>query len=203
MRKVVASERIPGDGVVQARDDWEEKTGGFQGGGCHVPYWSNELERADSEELSAGDILLLGRVAYEGFAAAAWAEASHGEGAYANRMKSLPDDVTVTATSGSVERWCRPAMCRRSCHPAPVISGGHGSTPTEVFTDARSGRRTIDPDRLTLILSSEAGHSYEYSFIGTTPPGTPHSRCAVVPAARSRCRNGGWSKHTSGTASTC
>ncbi len=92
MRKVVASEFISVDGVVQAPGDPEEKAGGFQHGGWHVPYWSDELERFKGEELFASDALLLGRVTYEGFAAA-WPDASHEEGAYADRMNSLPKYV--------------------------------------------------------------------------------------------------------------
>jgi dihydrofolate reductase len=92
MRKVVASEFISLDGVVQAPGDPAEKTGGFQHGGWHVPYWSDELERFKGEELFASDALLLGRVTYAGFAAA-WPEASHEEGPYADRMNSLPKYV--------------------------------------------------------------------------------------------------------------
>jgi dihydrofolate reductase len=92
MRKVVASEFISLDGVVQAPGDPEDKTGGFQHGGWHIPYWSDELESFKSAELSASDALLLGRVTYEGFAAA-WPEASHEEGPYADRMNNLPKYV--------------------------------------------------------------------------------------------------------------
>jgi len=96
MRRVVASEFISLDGVVQAPGDREEKTGGFQHGGWHVPHWSDELERFKREELFASDALLLGRVTYEGFAAA-WPKASHEEGPYADRMNSLPKYVVSGA----------------------------------------------------------------------------------------------------------
>jgi dihydrofolate reductase len=100
MRKVVASEFISLDGVVQAPGDPAENTGGFQHGGWHVPYWSDELEKFKGEELFASDALLLGRVTYEGFAAA-WPEASHEEGPYADRMNSLPKYV-VSSTLGDL-----------------------------------------------------------------------------------------------------
>jgi dihydrofolate reductase len=92
MRKVVASEFISLDGVVQAPGDPAETTGGFQHGGWQLAYWNDELETFKSEELFAGDALLLGRATYEGFAAA-WPEASHEEGPYADRMNSLPKYV--------------------------------------------------------------------------------------------------------------
>jgi dihydrofolate reductase len=92
MRKVVASEFISLDGVVQAPGDPDDKAGGFGHGGWHAPFWSDQLESFKSEELFASDALLLGRATYEGFAAA-WPEASHEEGAYADRMNGLPKYV--------------------------------------------------------------------------------------------------------------
>jgi dihydrofolate reductase len=95
MRKVVASEFISLDGVVQAPGDPTDTTGGFRHAGWHVPYWNDELERFKCEELFAGDALLLGRATYEGFATS-WPEASHEEGPYADRMNSLPKYVVST-----------------------------------------------------------------------------------------------------------
>lgn len=92
MRKVVASEFVSLDGVVQAPGDPNDTTGAFKHGGWQLTYWNDELERFKSEELLASDALLLGRATYEGFAAA-WPEASHEEGPYADRMNSLPKYV--------------------------------------------------------------------------------------------------------------
>jgi dihydrofolate reductase len=92
MRKVVASEFIALDGVVEAPGERADTTSEFQQGGWHVPYWNDELERFKNDELSASDALLLGRVTYQGFAVA-WPDMTHEAGPYADRMNSLPKYV--------------------------------------------------------------------------------------------------------------
>jgi dihydrofolate reductase len=58
MRKIVASEFISLDGVVEAPDQW------------HFPYFNDEMGQAVWSTMSATETMLLGRVTYEGFAAA-------------------------------------------------------------------------------------------------------------------------------------
>lgn len=58
MRRVVVSEFVSLDGVMEAPARW------------HFPYWSDEMGKYKSDELAAADALLLGRTTYEGFAAA-------------------------------------------------------------------------------------------------------------------------------------
>jgi dihydrofolate reductase len=73
MRKVVVTEFISLDGVM------EEPAWTF-------PYWNGEIAKFKGEESSASDALLLGRVTYQGFAAA-WPE-SKDEGAdYFNSVR--------------------------------------------------------------------------------------------------------------------
>jgi dihydrofolate reductase len=79
MRKVVVSEFVTLDGVMEAPDEWS-----FQ-------FWSEEAEEFKRAELFASDALLLGRVTYEGFAAA-WPSMTDGTG-FAERMNSLPKHV--------------------------------------------------------------------------------------------------------------
>ena len=67
MRKVVVTEFVSLDGVM------EEPAWTF-------PYWNDEIAEFKGEESSASDALLLGRVTYQGFAAA-WPE-SEDEGAH-------------------------------------------------------------------------------------------------------------------------
>src|SRR5213593_4522226 len=55
-----------------------------------APYWSDELARYQSECLEASHALLLGRVTYDGFAAA-WP--SRAGDPFADRMNSLPKFV--------------------------------------------------------------------------------------------------------------
>ncbi len=79
MRKVVVSEFVSLDGVVED------------------PRWTFEFESEDRdqfkfEELAAGDALLLGRVTYEGFAAA-WPQMEEQTGEYGAWMNGYPKHV--------------------------------------------------------------------------------------------------------------
>jgi dihydrofolate reductase len=67
MRKVVVSEFVSLDGVMEAPDQW------------HFPYWNDEMGKYKSDELAAADALLLGRTTYEVFAAA-WPSMTDEEG---------------------------------------------------------------------------------------------------------------------------
>ena len=67
------------DGVVEAPDKWS------------FPFWSDETGKFKSDELHATDALLLGRVTYEGFAAA-WPGRKDEEG-FADRFNSMPKYV--------------------------------------------------------------------------------------------------------------
>jgi dihydrofolate reductase len=57
MRKVVASELMSLDGVVESPEKW------------HFPYFNDEMGEAIGAAMSASDAMLLGRVTYEEFAA--------------------------------------------------------------------------------------------------------------------------------------
>jgi dihydrofolate reductase len=81
MRKVVVTEFISLDGVM------EEPAWTF-------PYWNGEIAKFKGEESSASDALLLGRVTYQGFAAA-WPE-SKDEGAdYFNSVRKYVVSKTL------------------------------------------------------------------------------------------------------------
>jgi dihydrofolate reductase len=81
MRKVVVTEFISLDGVM------EEPSWTF-------PYWNDEIAKFKGEESSASDALLLGRVTYQGFAAA-WPE-SKDEGAdYFNSVRKYVVSKTL------------------------------------------------------------------------------------------------------------
>ncbi len=93
MRKVVVSEFVTLDGVI-------EDPGGAEGskhGGWSFQFGSEAQQKYKSEELFASDALLLGRVTYQGFAAA-W-PTMPGTGAYGERMNSLPKYVVSTTLS--------------------------------------------------------------------------------------------------------
>jgi dihydrofolate reductase len=81
MRKIVVTEFVSLDGVI------EEPAWTF-------PYWNDEIATFKGEESSASDALLLGRVTYQGFAAA-WPQ-SEDEGAdYFNSVRKYVVSETL------------------------------------------------------------------------------------------------------------
>src|SRR5690242_12808555 len=88
MRKLVVSEYLTLDGVMEAPNEWS------------FEFWSEEAAQFKFEELFASDALLLGRVTYQGFAAA-W-PAITDEAGFADRMNGLPKFV-VSTTLDEVE----------------------------------------------------------------------------------------------------
>lgn len=90
MRKVIVSEFITLDGVIQ------DPGGGDKSkyGGWSFPFWNDEAEKYKHKELFESDTLLLGRVTYEGFAEA-WPTMTD-ESGFADRMNSIPKYVVST-----------------------------------------------------------------------------------------------------------
>jgi dihydrofolate reductase len=91
MRKLVVSEFVSLDGVMEDPGGSEK----FQHGGWTGRYWNDEIGKVKYDELFASDALLLGRVTYQGFAAA-WPTRKD-EAGFADRMNCLPKYV-VSAT---------------------------------------------------------------------------------------------------------
>lgn len=106
MRRLVVTEFLTLDGVMEAPDEWS------------FPYWNEEIAKFKYDELFESDALLLGRVTYQGFAAA-WpsrsdeavvADITAGGGSaegtefggFADRMNRLPKFV-VSRTLEEVE----------------------------------------------------------------------------------------------------
>jgi dihydrofolate reductase len=88
MRKVVAAEYLTVDGVMTDPGG----VGEIEHGGWSNPYFNDELAKYQSDQLLASDALLLGRVTFEGFAAA-WPTMEEAEGEFAVRMNALPKFV--------------------------------------------------------------------------------------------------------------
>ncbi len=87
MRKIVVTEFVSLDGVAESPEKWS------------ATFWNDDISKFKHEELFAMDALLLGRVTYEGFAAA-W-PARTGD-PYSDRMNSVPKYVaskTLTAAT--------------------------------------------------------------------------------------------------------
>ncbi|MCB0076473.1 MAG: dihydrofolate reductase family protein [Anaerolineales bacterium] len=85
MRKVIVSEFITLDGVIESPHLWS------------LDYWRDEIGAFKDQELFACDALLLGRVTYQGFAAA-WPQRSDDDG-YADRINNMPKHVVSTTLS--------------------------------------------------------------------------------------------------------
>jgi dihydrofolate reductase len=77
-RKVVASTYVTLDGYIDEPGHWS------------FPFWSEEASQFKARELFASDALLLGRLTYEGFAAA-WPSMKAGE--FGDKMNSMPKYV--------------------------------------------------------------------------------------------------------------
>jgi dihydrofolate reductase len=88
MRKVVAAEYVTLDGVMTDPGG----VGEIEHGGWSNAYFNDELAKYQAEQLFASDALLLGRVTFEGFAAA-WPAMEETEGEFAVRMNALPKFV--------------------------------------------------------------------------------------------------------------
>lgn len=80
--KLVVSEYVTLDGIMEEPGKWS------------FPFWSEEAAKFKSDELFASEALLLGRVTYEGFAAA-W-PTMEGTGEFGERMNNLPKYVAST-----------------------------------------------------------------------------------------------------------
>ncbi|HVX44339.1 MAG TPA: dihydrofolate reductase family protein [Mycobacteriales bacterium] len=96
MRKIVAVEFMSLDGVVEAPNEW------------HFPYFNDEMGEAVGGQMAGADALLLGRVTYEGFAAA-WPERGDEEpgAAQINRMQKY----VVTSTLATAD-WQNSAILK-------------------------------------------------------------------------------------------
>src|SRR4030043_910188 len=88
--KLVVTEFISLDGVMEGPGGEKE----YKHSGWTIPYWNDEIGRFKLDELFACDAFLLGRVTYQGFAAA-WLSRT-GEMGFAERMNTLPKYVVST-----------------------------------------------------------------------------------------------------------
>src|SRR5215471_1870031 len=97
MGKLVVTEFISLDGII-------EDPGGSEGtehGGWSFRHPTPDGEQFKSDELRASDVQLLGRVTYEGFAAA-WPAMEEATGEFGKKMSAMPKVVvSTTLTEGS------------------------------------------------------------------------------------------------------
>jgi dihydrofolate reductase len=98
MRRVVAVEYLTVDGVMQDPGG----VGEIPQGGWSNAYFNDELAQSQSEQLLSSDALLLGRVTFQGFAAA-WPAMEATEGEFAVRMNKLPKFVASRSLTEPLE----------------------------------------------------------------------------------------------------
>jgi dihydrofolate reductase len=89
MRRIVVAEFLTLDGVMEDPGG-AEKT---PHGGWSVPYWNDEIAKIKAEEFTNSDAMLLGRVTYQGFAAAWPSRKDEG----ADKINSMPKFVVSTS----------------------------------------------------------------------------------------------------------
>ena len=92
MGKLVVSEFITLDGIIENPGGSEDS----EHGGWSFRHPAPEGQQFKSDELAAADVQLLGRVTYEGFAAA-WPAMEEATGEFGKKMNAMPK-VVVSAT---------------------------------------------------------------------------------------------------------
>jgi dihydrofolate reductase len=103
MRKIVVSEFVSLDGVMQAPGGAEEDTdGGFAHGGWTGPYWHDDIGANLLEEINKSDTFLLGRKTWQEHAEAF--ESAPADDPFAGLLNSLRKYV-VSTTLKSADAW--------------------------------------------------------------------------------------------------
>ena len=112
MRKIVVTEFISLDGVVEDPHLW------------HFEFWSDEMGDFKLNEVKVADALLLGRVTYEGFAAA-WPGRTDDAG-FADKYNSMPKYVVSTTLENP--EWSNSHVIRDNVaeEVAKLKEGGDG-----------------------------------------------------------------------------
>jgi dihydrofolate reductase len=111
MRRVIVTEWMSLDGVVQAPGAADEDTtGGFTHGGWHLGYFDHLSQKRVVENLAEAGGFLLGRRTYENFAAY-WPHASEEEQVLAERLNTKPKYVASTTLREPLE-WQNSMLLR-------------------------------------------------------------------------------------------
>lgn len=103
MRKVIVEEWMSLDGVVQAPGTPDEdRSGGFEHGGWHLPYFEDVSQQWVVEGLNEAGGFLFGRITYENLAAY-WPNSSEEEQVVARPLNTKPKWVASTTLPEPLE----------------------------------------------------------------------------------------------------
>jgi dihydrofolate reductase len=103
MRKIVVSEFVSLDGVMQAPGGKDEDTeGGFAYGGWTIPYWHDEIGAHFAQVMSESDAFLLGRKTWQ-IHGGAFEPMAEGD-PFGDTMNAMPKYV-VSTTLPSAAAW--------------------------------------------------------------------------------------------------
>ncbi|HKS69039.1 MAG TPA: dihydrofolate reductase family protein [Ktedonobacterales bacterium] len=103
MRKIVVSEFMSLDGVMQAPGGAEEDTeGGFTHGGWTAPYWHDDIGAEFAQVMGESDAMLLGRKTWQ-IHGAAWEPMAAGD-PFADVLNAIPKNV-VSNTLTDASAW--------------------------------------------------------------------------------------------------
>ena len=97
MPRIVVTEFITLDGIIEAPNEWS------------MSYWNDDIGTFKHDELFDADAQLLGRVTYDGFAAA-WPNMTEETGDFGERMNGMPKYV-VSKTLDKAE-WTNSTIVR-------------------------------------------------------------------------------------------
>ena len=111
MRRLIASEWMTLDGVVQAPGQADEDpSGGFTHGGWHIPYFDDPSRRWVVEGYAGAGGFVFGRRTYE-LLASYWPHASEEEQVIARPLNTLPKYVASTTLAEPLE-WQHSSLLR-------------------------------------------------------------------------------------------
>ena len=110
MRRVIVNEWMTFDGVVQSAGADDDRSGGFDHGGWHLPYMDEVAQEWVAEGYADAGGFLLGRRTYE-LLAGYWPTAPEEEQAVALPLNELPKYVASTTLSEPLE-WANAFLLR-------------------------------------------------------------------------------------------
>ncbi len=152
MRKLVVSEFITLDGVIQAPGGAEEDTdGGFKHGGWTMPYWHDDIGGYFVSSMEECDSFLLGRKTWQGHGAAFDPLPA---GDFFGDIMNSKSKYVVSSTLQSAELWRNSTIIRKD-------------VPAEVRALKAAPGKTIYLDGSSVLAKTLAQHDLvdEYSLL--------------------------------------